>query len=568
MMGGIVGRYFREFAVTLSVAIVISLLLSLTMTPVMCSRLLRPEKDRHHGRLHAWSERAFESLRHGYGRGLAWGLDHGVIVMLILFATVCLNVYLYIFIPKGFFPTQDTGRLIGFIQADQSISFQAMQPKLANFVDIVRADPAVENVVAFTGGSQRNTGRMFVQLKPLAERESADKVIARLRTKLSNEPGASLFLNPVQDIRVGGRQANATYQYTLQADDLDELRTWEPRIRQAMSQLSQLVDVNTDQQDKGLQTSLVIDRDTSARLGVSATLIDATLDDAFGQRLVSTIYSALNQYHVVMEAAPEYWQSPASLDHVYVSTSQRAQVPLSAFARYAPTNTALGVNHQSQFVASTISFNLPEGTSLGQATVAIDDALARIGVPASIHGSFQGTARAFQDSLNSQPWLILAALLTVYIVLGVLYESYVHPITILSTLPSAGIGALLALKLFHTEFSVIALIGVILLIGIVKKNAIMMIDFALEVERSHNKSSRDAIFEACLLRFRPIMMTTMAALLAAIPLAVSTGNGAELRQPLGISIGSACGRAVSAGAGFLCRTPRRNRETKAEWPRR
>jgi len=537
LMGGIVGRYFREFAVTLSVAILISLILSLTMTPMMCSRLLRPEKDRRHGRFHAWSERAFESMRHGYERSLGWMLDHGLIVMLVLLVTVCLNVYLYVIIPKGFFPQQDTGRLQGFIQADQSISFQAMRPKLASFVDIVRADPAVENVVAFTGGQQRNTGVMFVQLKPLSERkESADKIIARLRIKLANEPGANLFLNPTQDIRVGGRQANATYQYTLQADDLDELRTWEPRIRQAMSQLPELVDVNTDQQDKGLQTSLVIDRDTAARLGVSPRLIDTTLDDAFGQRQVSTIYSALNQYHVVMEAAPEYWQSPASLDHVYVSTSRGAQVPLSAFARYAPTNTALGVNHQSQFVASTISFNLPEGTSLGQATHSIENALARIGVPASIRGSFQGTARAFQDSLKSQPWLILAALLTVYIVLGVLYESYVHPITILSTLPSAGIGALLALMLFRTEFSVIALIGVILLIGIVKKNAIMMIDFALEAERHHHKNSRDAIFEACLLRFRPIMMTTMAALLAAVPLAVSTGDGAELRQPLGISI--------------------------------
>ncbi len=456
---------------------------------------------------------------------------------MILLAVVCLNVYLYIDIPKGFFPQQDTGRLQGFIQADQSISFQAMQPKLASFVNIVRADPAVENVVAFTGGSQRNTGQMFVQLKPLAERkESADKIIARLRIKLANEPGANLFLNPVQDIRVGGRQANAAYQYTLQADDLDELRTWEPRIRQAMSQLPQLVDVNTDQQDKGLQTSLVIVRDTAARLGVSPRLIDTTLNDAFGQRQVSTIYSALNQYHVVMEAAPEYWQSASSLDHVYVSTSKGAQVPLSAFASYARTNTSLSVNHQSQFVASTISFNLPEGTSLGQATLAIEDALARIGVPASVRSSFQGTARAFQDSLNSQPWLILAALLTVYIVLGVLYESYVHPITILSTLPSAGVGALLALKLFHTEFSVIALIGVILLIGIVKKNAIMMIDFALEAERNRNKNSREAIFEACLLRFRPIMMTTMAALLAAVPLAIGTGDGAEFRQPLGIAI--------------------------------
>jgi len=537
LMGGIVGRYFREFAVTLSVAILISLALSLTMTPMMCSRLLLPASERRHGRLYDWSERGFEGLRRGYEKSLAWVLTHGVLMMLILLAVVCLNVYLYVIIPKGFFPTQDTGRLIGFIQADQSISFQAMQPKLAGFIDIVRADPAVENVVAFTGGAQRNTGRMFVQLKPLAERkESADKIIARLRIKLANEPGANLFLNPVQDIRVGGRQANATYQYTLQADDLDELRTWEPRIRAALSRLPQLVDVNTDQQDKGLQTSLVIDRDAAARLGVSPRLIDTTLNDAFGQRQVSTIYSALNQYHVVMEAAPEYWQSPGALDDVYISVAKGAQVPLSAIAHYAPTNTALGVNHQSQFVASTISFNLPEGTSLGQATIAIDRALAELGVPATIRGSFQGTAQAFQASLNSQPWLILAALLTVYIVLGILYESYVHPLTILSTLPSAGVGALLALLLFKTEFSVIALIGVILLIGIVKKNAIMMIDFALDAERHRGKNSRDAIFEACLLRFRPIMMTTMAALLAAIPLALGNGDGAELRRPLGISI--------------------------------
>jgi multidrug efflux pump len=537
LMGGVVGRYFREFAVTLSVAILISLVLSLTMTPMMCSRLLRPEKEQRHGRFHAWSERAFGAMHRGYERSLTWALDHGLVMTAILLAVVCLNVYLYIIIPKGFFPQQDTGRLIGFIQADQNISFQAMQPKLASFVNIVRADPAVENVVAFTGGAQRNTGRMFVQLKPLAERkEAADKVIARLRIKLANEPGANLFLNPVQDIRVGGREANATYQYTLQADDLNDLRTWEPRIRQAMSQLPQLADVNTDQQDKGLQTSLVIDRDAAARLNVSPRLIDTTLNDAFGQRQVSTIYSALNQYHVVMEAAPEYWQSASSLDHVYVSTSKGAQVPLSAFARYDRTNTSLGINHQSQFVASTISFNLPEGTSLGQATLAIEDALARIGVPATIRGSFQGTARAFQASLDSQPWLILAALLTVYIVLGVLYESYVHPITILSTLPSAGVGALLALLLFQKEFSVIALIGVILLIGIVKKNAIMMIDFALDAERNRNKNSREAIFEACLLRFRPIMMTTMAALLAAVPLALGTGDGAEFRQPLGISI--------------------------------
>ncbi|HKE41900.1 MAG TPA: multidrug efflux RND transporter permease subunit [Casimicrobiaceae bacterium] len=539
LMGGIVGRYFREFAVTLSVAILVSLVLSLTTTPMMCSRLLRPQR-REQGKqrwLFARSERAFAAVLHGYERSLAWVLRHGVLTMLVLLVTICLNIYLYIVIPKGFFPTQDTGRLIGFIQADQSISFQAMRQKLASFIDIVRSDPAVDNVVGFTGGQQRNTGQMFVALKPLSERkESATQVIARLRGKLANEPGANLFLNPVQDIRVGGRQANATYQFTLQADDLNELRTWEPKIRAALSNLPELVDVNTDTQDKGLQTTLVIDRDTASRLGVSPQLIDATLNDAFGQRQVSTIYAPLNQYHVVMEVAPEYWQSPEALDNVYVSTSHGAQVPLSAFARYTPTNTPLGVNHQSQFVASTISFNLADKVSLSQATRAVDAALVRIGVPNSIRGSFQGTARAFQDSLASQPWLILAALIAVYIVLGILYESYVHPLTILSTLPSAGVGALLALLLFKTEFSVIALIGVILLIGIVKKNAIMMIDFAIAAERSRNLSARDAIFEACKLRFRPIMMTTFAALLGAIPLAIGFGDGSELRRPLGISI--------------------------------
>ena len=537
LMGGIVGRYFREFAVTLSVAILVSLALSLTTTPMMCSRLLRPVRERRQGWLYARSEMAFAAVLRGYERSLAWVLRHGVLTMLVLLVTVCLNVYLYIIIPKGFFPQQDTGRLVGFIQADQSISFQAMRQKLGDFIDIVRADPSVENVVGFTGGQQRNTGSMFVALKPLSQRkESADQILARLRIKLAKEPGANLFFNPVQDIRVGGRQSNATYQYTLQADDLAELRAWEPKIRAAMSNLPELVDVNTDQQDKGLQTTLVIDRDTASRLGVSPQLIDATLNDAFGQRQVSTIYAPLNQYHVVMEVAPEYWQSPAALDGVYVSTSAGAQVPLSAFARYTPTNTPLGVNHQGQFVAATISFNLPEGVSLSQATRAIDEAMVRIGVPDTVRGSFQGTARAFQASLASQPWLILAALIAVYIVLGVLYESYVHPITILSTLPSAGVGALLALLLFRSEFSVIALIGVILLIGIVKKNAIMMIDFAIDVERKRGLSPRDAIFEACKLRFRPIMMTTMAALLGAIPLAIGFGEGAELRRPLGISI--------------------------------
>ncbi|MEO7761980.1 MAG: multidrug efflux RND transporter permease subunit [Casimicrobiaceae bacterium] len=546
LMGGIVGRLFREFAVTLSVAILISLVISLTTTPMMCALILKPEKKQP-GRLARLSERGFDAVLHGYERSLGWVLQHGVIVILILLATVCYNVYLYIDIPKGFFPQQDTGRLFGNIQADQSISFQAMQPKLAAFMKIVGADPAVDNVVGFTGGQQRNRGSMFVALKPLAERpkrpgflfdvpESVDQIIARLRIKLAKEPGASLFLVPVQDIRVGGRSANAQYQYTLQADDLNELRAWEPRIRRALSDLPELLDVNTDQEDKGLQTSLVIDRDTAARLGVNPRLIDATLNDLFGQRQVSTIYAPLNQYHVVMEAAPQYWQAADTLNDVYVTSTTGAQIPLSAIAHYGPTTTPLGVNHQSQFVASTISFNLPEGTSLSTATVAVDYAMARTGVPTSIHGSFQGTARAFQASLDSQPVLILTALIAVYIVLGILYESTVHPLTILSTLPSAGVGALLGLKLFDTEFSIIALIGVILLIGIVKKNAIMMIDFALDAERTQNLNSRDAIFRACILRFRPIMMTTLAAMFGAIPLAIGFGDGAEMRRPLGISI--------------------------------
>ncbi|HET9762497.1 MAG TPA: multidrug efflux RND transporter permease subunit [Casimicrobiaceae bacterium] len=536
LMGGIVGRYFREFAVTLSVAILVSLMLSLTTTPMMCSRLLRPSRERRSNKLFAWSERGFAAVLRGYERSLSWVLEHRRLTMLVLLVTICLNIYLYVIIPKGFFPQQDTGRIVGSIRADQSISFQAMRQKLADFVDIVRADPAVDTVAAFTGGAQRNAGSMFISLKPLSQRDSADKIVVRLRQKLAGEPGANLFLNPVQDIRVGGRQSNAQYQYTLQADDLADLRTWEPKIRLALSNLPELVDVNTDVEDKGLQTSLTIDRDTAARLGVSPQLVDATLNDAFGQRQVSTIYAPLNQYHVVMEAAPEYWQSPEALKNVYVSTSKGAQVPLSAFASFGPTNTPLSVNHQSQFVAATISFNLAEGVSLSTATRAIDAELARLGVPNTVHGSFEGTARAFQQSLSSQPWLILAALLAVYIVLGVLYESCVHPLTILSTLPSAGVGALLALLLFGSEFSVIALIGVILLIGIVKKNAIMMIDFALDAERRTGMTPRDAIFEACRLRFRPIMMTTMAAMLGAIPLAVTFGNGAELRRPLGISI--------------------------------
>jgi multidrug efflux pump len=577
LMGGIVGRLFREFAVVLSVAIMVSLVISLTTTPMMCSRLLRSEKNRRHGRWYLLSERVFDKMLAGYEKSLQWALRFSPLMMLLLAITIGLNVWLYIIIPKGFFPQQDVGRITGNIQADQSISFQAMQQKLNDFVALVRKDPDVVNVVAFTGGGGfgggRNTGSMFVTLRPLGVRTStADEVIARIRKSTANEPGAVLYLVPVQDIRVGGRQANAQWQYTLQSDDLDTLRAWEPKIRAALSEVPELVDVNTDAQDKGLQTSLVIDRGTASRLGVTPSTIDTTLNDYFGQREISTIYNPLNQYWVVMEAAPEYWQSPESLKTVYVAsqptqlptpglngtplisavngapTSAAAaalppppsngspMVPLSAFATVGPTNTPLQVNHQGQFAASTISFNLPVGVSLSEATRAVNDTMLRIGVPNTVRGTFQGTAKTFQDSLNSQPILILTALLTIYIVLGVLYESYVHPITILSTLPSAGVGALLALKLFGLDFSIIALIGVILLIGIVKKNAIMMIDFAIDAERKNNLSAHDAITQACSLRFRPIMMTTAAALFGAVPLAIGFGDGSEFRRPLGISI--------------------------------
>ena len=542
LMGGIVGRLFREFAATLSVAILISLVLSLTTTPMMCARLLRPASEQRRSRLFLLSERFFTALHNAYRVSLDWALAHSRLMMLVLAATVGLNVYLYSIIPKGFFPQQDTGRIMGNIQADQSISFQAMQQKLVNYVELVRADPAVENVTAFTGGGQRNTANMFIALKPLAEREvSVDKMIARLRPKLAREPGANLFLQAQQDIRVGGRPGNAQYQYTLQADNIEELRLWEPRIRQAFSQIPILADLSTDTQNKGTQTSLVIDRDAAARLGISVQLIDSTLTNYFGQRLVSTIYNPLNQYRVVMEAAPKYWQSQEALKEVYVitpktATGKAAVVPLSAIAHYETTSTPLAVNHQGQFAASTISFNLTVGASLSDATREIDNALHRLGVPSSVHGSFQGTAKTFQQSLNNQPLLILAALVAVYLVLGILYESLVHPLTIISTLPSAGVGALLALLLFKTEFSVIALIGVILLIGIVKKNAIMMIDFAIAAERSESLSPEEAIRQACLLRFRPIMMTTMAALLGAVPLALGFSDGSEFRRPLGISI--------------------------------
>jgi len=543
LMGGIVGRYFREFSVTLSVAILVSLVVSLTTTPMMCSRLLQQDPAHKPGRFSQWSERAFQRTHDLYERTLRAALAAPGLTMFVLLVTVCLNVFLYIQVPKGFFPSEDTGRLVGGVQADQSISFQAMSQKMRDLMAVVKSDPAVENVVGFTGGGRSNGGFMFVSLKPLAERGiSTDRVIARLRGKLSSEPGASLFLQAAQDIRVGGRQSNAAYQYTLQSDSLEDLRAWAPKISDALQKVPQLADVNSDQQDRGLETALQFDRDAAARLGITTQQIDSTLNDAFGQRQVSTIYNALNQYHVVMEVAAPFLQNPQTLDDIYVMNKSGGMVPLSAFAHYGPGSAPLSVSHHGQFVAATVSFNLAPGVSLGQATNAITRTMARLGAPASIHGSMQGTARVFQQSLDTEPWLILAALLSVYIVLGVLYESYVHPLTILSTLPSAGVGAVLALLVcgwFSPEtgqFSIIALIGVILLIGIVKKNAIMMIDVALDAERTQGLNSRDAIFRACLLRFRPIMMTTLAAMFGALPLALGFGEGSEMRRPLGISI--------------------------------
>jgi multidrug efflux pump len=677
LMGGIIGRLFREFAVTLSVAIMVSLAVSLATTPMMCALLLgRPERG-HHGRFHRASERFFALVQRGYDRSLSWALDHSLFMALILAITLCLNFYLYVIVPKGFFPQQDTGRINGSIQADQSISFQLMRQKLQQFIAIIRNDPAVDVVVGFTGSGQTNGGFVFISLKPLNERKiSADQVIRRLRGELAQVPGASLFLQAVQDIRVGGRAANAQYQYTLQADSSDELFSWAPKVLAELQKIPQMTEVNSDQQNNGLETDLIIDRDTAARLGITVALIDNTLYDAFGQRQVSTIYNPRNQYHVIMEVAPKYWQNAETLKDVFVSqsggsasgtqttnavagtvfgpstaaarrgstapttsittpsstpttpstpsisspvttssapttattsptvttptapstppisspvstppptvttcsaasssstfsaaaavagdavrnqalnsigntgnstastgsavsTNTETMIPLSAITHFRPGNIPLAVNHQGLSVATTISFNLAPGVALSDAVREVNAAMARLGVPATIHGKFQGTARVFEQSVANEPYLILAALVAVYIVLGILYESYIHPLTILSTLPSAGVGAVLALMLFKIEFSIIGLIGVILLIGIVKKNAIMMIDFALEAERSRGLSSRHAIHEACLLRLRPIMMTTAAAMLGALPLAIGMGDGGELRRPLGVAI--------------------------------
>ena len=596
LMGGIVGRLFREFAVTLSVAIMVSLAVSLTTTPMMCAMLLKRTPHDRQGRFNRIAERLFTAMLRGYERTLAWALDHPRFIVTILLATIGINVYLYIVIPKGFFPQQDTGRINGGIQADQSISFQLMRQKLQQFIEIARKDPAVDTVVGFTGGGQTNGGFVFMSLKPIGQRNvSADQVIGRLRGQLAQVPGATLFLQAVQDIRAGGRAGNAQYQFTLQADSVEDLYSWAPKILAELQRVPQLTDVNSNQQNNGLETDVTIDRATAARLGITVAQIDNTLYDAFGQRQVSTIYNARNQYHVIMEVAPKYWQNAQTLDDIYisksggsaggtqatnavagtvrgakagstaatvaadasrnlalnsigntgkgtasagaaVSTSAETMVPLSAVATYAPGSIPLAINHQGLFVATTISFNLAPGSSLSDAVGAVNEAMARLGVPAAIHGTFQGTARVYEQSLRNQPYLILAALIAVYIVLGVLYESYIHPITILSTLPSAGVGAVLALMICNTEFSIIGLIGVILLIGLVKKNAIMMIDFALDAERTRGLTSQQAIYEACLLRFRPIMMTTNAALFGALPLAIGFGDGSEMRRPLGIAI--------------------------------
>jgi multidrug efflux pump len=536
MMGGVVGRLFREFAVTLSVAIVISMVISLTATPSMCAHLLKQHES--HGRLYRVSDRAFNRLVNAYGKTLSVVLRHPAITLAVLLATIALNIYLYTYVPKGFFPQQDNGRLMGAIQADQDCSFQTMDKTLTQMIKIINADPGVDSVVGFTGGwAGANTARMFVSLRPLKERRiSADQVIARLRPKLGRVPGATLYMQAAQDVRVGGRMANAQYQFTMRGDNLADLTDFAPRMLVQLREIPIIADVSSDQQNRGLQAWLQYDRETAARFGISPQLTDNTLYDAFGQRQVSTMYTPLNQYHVIMEAAPEYWQNPLFLRQIYVHTPTGQQVPLSAIAQYAPVTAPLAVSHQGLFPAVTISFNTRPGIALGDAVDAINASAAKVGLPATIHTGFAGTAQAYQDSLGSEPLLIAAALIAVYLVLGILYESYIHPITILSTLPSAGVGALLALLLTRTDLTVIAIIGIILLIGLVKKNGILMVDFALAAERNEGKNSRDSIYEACLLRFRPILMTTMAAIFGAMPLAFGRGVGSELRRPLGIAI--------------------------------
>ena len=540
LMGGIVGRLFREFAVTLSIAIAMSAIVSLTLTPMMASRLLKPVHNETHGRLYKMSEAGFDGLLHFYERGLKWVLRHQRIMQFVTLATVGLTVGLFIIVPHGLFPQQDTGLIMGTSEAAQDVSFPTMKARQEAINKILAADPAVNNALTFTGGnggSTTNTGTAFVDLKPKPPRtESADQVIARLRGKLSKVEGINLYMQALQDVRVGGRAARTQYQYTLQAADLDELRTWAPKVTERLKKLPGLKDVVSDQQTAGLELDVNVDRDTASRMGIPLQVIDDTLYDSFGQRQVATTYTQLNQYRVVLEVKPEYQTGPESLAQVYVKGSDGSMVPLSSMTKVAPAMTSLAINHQGQFPCVTVSFNLAPGVALSQAIEEIEKAELEIGMPSSIHAEFMGTAQAFTASLKSEPILIAAALFTVYVVLGMLYESYIHPITILSTLPSAGVGALLALIACKTEFTVIALIGIILLIGIVKKNAIMMIDFALEVEREKNLTPEQAIYQACVLRFRPILMTTLAALLGGLPLAFGNGIGSELRKPLGITI--------------------------------
>ena len=546
LMDGVVGRLFREFAVTLSVAVLISLVISLTTTPMLCARWLRAEQPRSSGISHAIGV-GFERLQAGYAVSLRWALRHGRWIMLLLFAVIALNGYLYSVIEKGFFPTQDGGRMMGSIQADQSTSIWALQTKLVEFAKVIQADPAVANVVGFTDSQQNsNSAEMIVVLKPHDERDPIEAVNERLRQSLKRLPGANLYLRPIQELRIGGRPSSALYDYTLQSDDLSLLRQWMPKVISAFNKLPELKDVNTAQQDKGQQIELTIDRERAAFYGISQALIDTTLGNAFSQRQVSVIYNPLNQYRVVLELAPEYWQNPEALEHIYLSvpaktarngdTTRPRQVPLSAIARFAPTNTPLNVAHQGQFAAVTVSFNLKEGVALSAATESIEQAIRELGMPTTVQGSFQGSAKAFKESAKAQPLLVLAAIVAIYIVLGILYESLIHPLTILSTIPSAGVGALLALMACGKEFSIIALIGVLLLIGIVKKNAIMMIDFALMAQRQQQLSAQEAIYQAGVMRFRPILMTSLAALFGALPLALASGWGSELRQPLGIAI--------------------------------
>jgi multidrug efflux pump len=534
LMSGIVGRLFREFAMTLSIAIAVSMVISLTTTPMMCALLLKRESERGHGRLYHASERVFNGALRFYEITLTRVLLHPVLTLLVLVGLIVLNGFIFFHLSTGFFPQQDTGRLNGNLQADQDTSFQAMNVRLQQMIKIVRADPAVSSVVGFTGSS--NTARVFVSLKPLSQRKGADLVIAGLRTKLAKIPGATLYLSSAQDLNIGARSGNALYQYTLQSDDFSVVQEWAPKLLAALKKIPILTDVNSDQQNKGMQAMLTYDRDTAARFGLSSQTLDNTLYDAFGQRPVSVIYRSLNQYQVIMEAAPVYWQNPDGLRDIYVKASSGAEVPLSAVASYSTTLAPLAVAHQGQFAAVTLSFNLAPGKALGDAVNAVNQAQQQIGMPETVRGGFQGNAQAFQQALSNEGFIVGAALLAVYIVLGILYESYIHPITILSTLPSAALGAALALLITNTPLDLIATIGIILLIGIVKKNAIMMIDFALAAERHEGKSPRDAIFEACRLRFRPILMTTMAAIFGAVPLALDFGTGAELRRPLGYTI--------------------------------